>query len=333
MHYRPLGRTGVRVAPLALGTFNFPDPTPEEEALRIVERALDVGINLIDTADSYNGGESERVVGRALVRSGRRDQVVLATKVYFPTGSGPNDRGNSRRRIIKACEDSLRRLGVEHIDLYQIHRPDPDTPVEETLGALTDLVRAGKVRYVGCSTHPAWQVMEALMVSELHGFARYVSEQPPYNLLDRRIENELIPLCQQYGLAIIPWAPLAQGVLAGRYADVASPPADSRVVLRGGVYAERVTRRGVMIGTRFVGLARQAGLTPAQLALLWVKDQPGVTAPLVGVRTLAQLDEVLPVLDMRLDDELRKACDALVPPGSAVANFHNSAAWMKMRVD
>jgi 1-deoxyxylulose-5-phosphate synthase len=333
MHYRPLGRTGVRVAPLALGTFNFPDPTPEEEALRIVERALDAGINLIDTADSYNGGESERVVGRALARSGRRDQVVLATKVYFPTGPGPNDRGNSRRRIIKACEDSLRRLGVEHIDLYQIHRPDPETPVEETLGALTDLVRAGKVRYVGCSTHPAWQVMEALMVSELHGFTRYISEQPPYNLLDRRIENELIPLCRQYGLAIIPWAPLAQGVLAGRYADVASPPADSRVVLRGGVYAERVTGRGVMIGTRFVDLAQQAGMTPAQLALLWVKDQPGVTAPLVGVRTLAQLDEVLPVLDMRLDDELRTACDTLVPPGSAVANFHNSAAWMKMRVD
>jgi 1-deoxyxylulose-5-phosphate synthase len=333
MHYRLLGRTGVRVAPLALGTFNFPDPTPEEEAIRIVERALDAGINLVDTADSYNGGESERVVGQALARSGCRDQVVLATKVYFPTGPGPNDRGSSRRHVIESCERSLRRLQTDYIDLYQIHRPDPDTLVEETLGALTDLVRAGKVRYVGCSTHPAWQVMEALMVSELRGYARYVSEQPPYNLLDRRIENELIPLCQQYGLAIIPWAPLAQGVLAGRYADAASPPADSRVVLRGGVYAERVTGRCVMIGTRFVDLARQAGMTPAQLALLWVKDQPGVTAPLVGVRTLAQLDEVLPVLDMRLDDELRTACDTLVPPGSAVANFHNSAAWMKMRVD
>jgi len=333
MRYRPLGRTGVRVSPLALGTFNFPDPTPEEEAIRIVERALDAGINLIDTADSYNGGECERVVGRALAKSGRRDQVVLATKVYFPTGSGPNDRGSSRRHVIKSCEQSLRRLATDYIDLYQIHRPDPDTPVEETLGALTDLVRAGKVRYVGCSTHPAWQVMEALMVSELRGFVRYVSEQPPYNLLDRRIENELVPLCQQYGLAIIPWAPLAQGVLAGRYADAVSPPADSRAVLRGGVYAERVNARGVMVGARFVDLARQANLAPAQLALLWVKDQPGVTAPIVGLRTLAQLDEILLVLDMDLDDELRTACDALVPPGSAVANFHNSAAWMKMRVE
>jgi 1-deoxyxylulose-5-phosphate synthase len=193
-------------------------------------------------------------------------------------------------------------------------------------------VRAGKVRSIGCSTHPAWQVMEALMVSELRGYARYISEQPPYNLLDRRIENELVPLCQQYDLAIIPWAPLAQGVLAGRYADAAHPPADSRAALRGGVYAERVTPRGVEVGTQFVALARQAGLAPAQLALLWVKDQPGITAPVFGPRTLAQLDEILPVLDMHLDDELRAACDELVPPGSAVANFHNSAAWMRMRV-
>src|SRR5262245_55890699 len=254
MHYLPLGRTGVRVSPLGLGTFNFPDPTPEEEAIQIVERALDAGINLVDTADSYNGGESERVVGRALAKSGRRDQVVLATKVYFPTGPGPNDRGNSRRHVIASCERSLTRLQTDYIDLYQIHRPDPDTPVEETLGALTDLVRAGKVRYVGCSTHPAWQVMEALMVGELRGLVRYVSEQPPYNLLDRRIENELVPLCRQYGLAIIPWAPLAQGVLAGRYADAARPPADSRAALRGGIYAERVTARGVAVGAYFAEL-------------------------------------------------------------------------------
>jgi aryl-alcohol dehydrogenase-like predicted oxidoreductase len=257
---------------------------------------------------------------------------VLATKVFYPVGPGPNDRGGSRRHIIRACEDSLRRLGADYIDLFQLHRPDPDTPVEETLGALDDLVRAGKVRYIGCSTHPAWRVMEALMVSERRGYVRYVSEQPPNNLLDRRIENELVPLCQAYGLAIIPWAPLAQGVLAGRYADAARPPADSRVVLRGGIYAERVTERGVAVGLQFAELARQAGLTPAQLALLWAKDQPGITAPIVGARTLEQLDEALPVLEMQLDQGLRAACDALVPPGSAVANFHNSAAWMKMRV-
>jgi aryl-alcohol dehydrogenase-like predicted oxidoreductase len=214
-----------------------------------------------------------------------------------------------------------------------MHRPDPNTPVEETLGALADLVRAGKVRYVGCSTHPAWQVMEALAVAERGGLARYISEQPPYNLLDRRIENELVPLCQAQGLAILPWAPMAQGILAGRYADAAAYPDDSRAARRGGVYADRVTPAGIAVGRRFAELARDAGMTPAQLALLWVKEQPGITAPIFGPRTLDQLEQALPILDARLDAALRAACDALVPPGSAVANFHNSAAWMKMRVD
>jgi aryl-alcohol dehydrogenase-like predicted oxidoreductase len=213
--------------------------------------------------------------------------------------------------------------------LYQIHRPDPHTPVEETLAALTDLVRQGKVRYIGCSTHPAWRVMEALMVSELKGLVRYVSEQPPYNLLDRRIENELVPLAQAHGMAIIPWAPMAQGVLAGRYSDVNAPPADSRFVQRGGIYAERVTSRGVAVGAQFAALALEAGLTPAQLALLWVKDQPGITAPIFGVRTLEQLEQVLPITEMTLSNELRAACDELVPPGTAVVNFHNTSGWMK----
>src|SRR6266498_560957 len=333
MEYRPLGRTGVKIAPLCLGTLNFANPTPEDEVGRIIDRALDAGINLIDTANSYNDGASERMIGRALAARGRRHDVVLATKVHFPVGPGPNDRGNSRLHILKACDDSLRRLQTDYVDLYQIHRPDPDVPVEETLGALTDLVRQGKVRYVGCSTHPAWRVMEALMVAERKGYARYVSEQPPYNLLDRRIENELVPLCQAYGLAILPWAPMAQGVLAGRYADPQAYPADSRAALRGGVYAQRVTAPGVAVARRFAALAQQAGLSPAQLALLWVKDQPAITAPIFGPRTHAQLEHVLPILDLQLDDALRSACDALVPPGSAVADFHNSAAWMKMRID
>jgi aryl-alcohol dehydrogenase-like predicted oxidoreductase len=333
MEYRRLGRTGVKIAPLGLGTLNFGYATAAAEAERIVGRALEAGINLIDTANSYNNGDSERMLGEAIARNGWRDRIVLATKAYFPVGDGPNDRGNSRLHLIKACEDSLERLRADHIDLYQIHRPDPDTPVEETLGALTDLVRQGKVRYVGCSTHPAWRVMEALAASSAHGYARYVSEQPPYNLLDRRIENELVPLCQEHGLAILPWAPMAQGVLAGRYADTAAPPSDSRAATRGGVYAERVTPRGIAIGQRFAGLAREAGMSAAQLALLWAKDQPGVTAPIFGPRTLDQLEQALPVLELALGDELRAACDALVPPGSAVVNFHNSAAWMKMQVD
>ncbi len=333
MHYRNLGRSGLKVAPLAIGTMNFGNPTDRDESRRILLAALDAGINLIDTANSYNNGESERIVGEILADSGRRHEAIVATKVHFPTGPGPNDRGNSRRHILQACDDSLRRLKTDHIDLYQIHRPDPDTPVEETLDALNDLVRAGKVRYIGCSTHPAWRVTEAVLISRQRGWARYISEQPPYNLLDRRIENELVPMAQALGLGIIPWAPLAQGVLVGRYRDAQRPDPDSRAALRGGIYAERVTQRGIEVGQQFAGLAREAGLTGAQLALLWVKDQPGITAPIFGARTLDQLTQVLPILEMTLSDELRAACDELVPPGSVVANFHNSAAWMKMRID
>ena len=329
MDYRPLGRTGVKVAPLCLGTFNFANPTPEDEAARMLGVALDAGINMLDTADSYTNGESERFIGRILAANGRRDEVVLATKVFYPVGPGPNQAGVSRLHLVRACEASLRRLQTDAIDLLQLHRPSFEVPVDETLGALTDLVRQGKVRYIGCSTHPAWKVMEALMVSELKGYSRYVSEQPPYNLLDRRIENELVPLCQAYGLAIFPWAPLAQGVLAGRYATAQSFPTDSRAARRGGIYAERVTEPGIAVGERFARLAAEAGLPPAQLALLWVKEQPGITAPIFGARTVEQLEEALPILDMRLSDDLRAACDALVPPGRAVVNFHNTAGWMK----
>jgi aryl-alcohol dehydrogenase-like predicted oxidoreductase len=332
MDYRILGRTGVKVAPLCLGTDNFANPTPQAEAAGMILRALDAGINLLDTSNSYARGESERILGTTLAESGRRDEVLLATKAHYPTGPGPNDRGNSRLHLLKACEDSLRRLRTDHIDLYQLHRPSFDIPVEETLGALNDLVRQGKVLYIGSSTAPAWKVMEGLMVSELKGYARFVSEQPPYNLLDRRIENELVPLCESYDLSLLPWSPLAHGMLAERYDNAQSFPAESRAALRGGIYAEHITARGIEVGRKFAQAAREAGLSPAQLAVLWVKDQRGVTAPLIGPRTLEQLEHFLPVLEMKLDDSLRAACDELVPPGSAVANFHNSAPWMRMRL-
>jgi aryl-alcohol dehydrogenase-like predicted oxidoreductase len=332
MEYRTLGRTGVKVSPLALGTDNFANPTPEAESIEIINRALAAGINLIDTSNSYAKGESERIIGRALAENGRRDEVIIATKAHYPTGPGPNDRGNSRLHLIKACEDSLRRLQTDHIDLYQLHRPVFDIPIDETLGALTDLVRQGKVRYIGSSTTPAWKVLEGVLTSELKGYVRFVSEQPPYNLLDRRIENELVPMCQAHGLGLISWSPLAMGILAGRYPKGEAHPAESRATLRGGIYAERVTPRAVEVGHEFGQLARQHGYDPAQLATLWVEDQPGVTAPLIGPRTLAQLEHFLPVLELSLPDEVRTACDALVPPGSAVANFHNSAPWMKMKL-
>lgn len=332
MNYRTLGRSGVKVSPLGLGTDNFANPTSREESIRIINRALEADINFIDTSNSYAKGESERIIGEALADNGLRDQVIIATKAHYPVGPGPNDRGNSRLHLMKACEDSLRRLKTDHIDLYQLHRPSFDIPVEETLGALSDLVRQGKVRYIGSSTAPAWKIMESVMVSELKHLSSFISEQAPYNLLDRRIENEVVPMCQARDLGIIAWSPLAMGVLAGRYHNADTFPEGSRAELRKGIYSERVTAAGIEMGKKFVLLAEENGLPPAQLAVLWVKDQPGITMPLIGPRTLEQLEHYLPIMEMELDPSLRQACDALVPPGSAAANFHNSAPWMKMRL-
>jgi len=330
VEYRSLGRTGVMVSPLCLGAMNFGGPTGEAESIAILNRALDAGINFIDTANVYNAGESERIVGKALQENSRRDQIVLATKVNGVMGAGPNDRGLSRHHIVKACEDSLRRLQTGHIDLYQLHRP-PTMPYDETLRALDDLVHAGKVLYIGCSTHPAWMVMEALAASERYHLARHISEQPPYNLLDRRIENELVPLCQKHELAIIPWSPLAGGILTGRYPMEGDLPQDSRAG-RSDWFRPRVTLKGRQVAVQVAEMAKERGMTGAQLALLWVKDQPGVTAPIVGPRTLAHLEEFIPVLDKKLDDADRPLFDQLVHPGNAVADFHNTNDWMKARI-
>jgi aryl-alcohol dehydrogenase-like predicted oxidoreductase len=333
MDYRTLGRTGVRVSPLCLGAMNFGGPTSEADSIRIIDEALDAGINFIDTANVYNAGESERVVGRALARDGKREQVVLATKVHGEMGPGPNDRGNSRFHIIKSCEDSLRRLGTDHIDLYQLHRPALEIPQDETLRALDDLVRAGKVRYIGCSTFPAWVVMEGLALSERMGLARFISEQPPYNLLDRRIENELVPLAQRYGMALLPWSPLAGGILAGRYAG-GQVPEGSRAARSGAgsLFDQRKTPRALAAAQQVADLAATRGITSSQLALLWCKDQPGVTSPIIGPRTLDHLRDNLAVLGMSLADEDRTALDAVNSPGNAVSDFHNSNPWMKARV-
>jgi aryl-alcohol dehydrogenase-like predicted oxidoreductase len=331
--YRSLGRTGVQVSPLCLGAMNFGNPTPEEESARIIDVALESGINFIDTANVYNAGESERIVGRALRKGGRRNEVVLATKVHGEMGPGPNDRGNSRYHIVKACEESLRRLQTDRIDLYQLHRPALTIPQDETLRALDDLVRDGKVLYVGCSTFPAWLVMEALATSERLGITRFVSEQPPYNLLDRRIENELVPLALRYDLALLPWSPLAGGILAGRYNDEGSLPEGSRLERSGrdSAFGARVTRRGVQVARGVAAIGRERGLTASQMALLWCKDQPGVAAPIIGPRTMGQLQDALGVLDMALGEDGARL-DELNPPGNAVSDFHNSNPWMKARI-
>jgi len=332
VQYRPFGRTGLKVSSLVLGTDNLANPTPEAESLSILDAAVEGGINLIDTSNSYAGGEAERLIGRWLQRRAQRDDVLIATKVFYPVGPGVNDRGLSRNHILRACEDSLRRLGTDHIDLYQTHRPDPDTPIEETLSALDLLVRQGKVRHIGSSTTPAWQLAQAQHVSAARSLAAFVSGQSPYILLERRIENELIPACQRYGQALFTWSPMAMGMLAGRYGSGSAPAPESRAALRGGIYAQRVTEPGIAVGQQFAALARQHGYDPAQAAYLWAKDQPGVTAPIIGPRTLAQLKQALPVANMVLSDELRAACDALVSPGSVVASFFNSAAWMRWKI-
>jgi aryl-alcohol dehydrogenase-like predicted oxidoreductase len=295
MDYRSLGRTGVQVSALCLGCMNFGFPTPEEESLTIIDTALDRGINFLDTANVYNRGRSEEIVGQALKRNGKRSRIVLATKVH---GRMADDdvlaAGNNRRHIIEQCEASLRRLQTDYIDLYQIHRPDSNVPIDETLRALDDLVRSGKVRYLGTSTYPAWRVLESLWASKELGLNRFVTEQPPYHLLDRSIERELIPLAQTYGLAILPWSPLARGFLSGKYVRGQEIPGDSRVARdMQGPFGERTRKHfsALAYGVLDVvaSLAQEKNCTVSQVALAWCMQQPGVTSPIIGPRTLAHL--------------------------------------------
>jgi aryl-alcohol dehydrogenase-like predicted oxidoreductase len=332
MEYRNFGRTGVKVSPLILGTMNFGKPTSRDDSLAIIERAVDAGINVLDTANIYNNGESESIVGQAIKHMRNRAAIILATKVYNAMGKGPNDQGVSRHHIMTACEDSLRRLGVDYIDLYQLHRPSFTVPQDETLRAFDDLIRQGKVRYIGTSTFPAWKLMEALAVSERYGLARYVSDQSPYNLLDRRIETELVPLAKAHDLALITWSPMAGGMLSGKYPVDGSIPTGSRGDNAPRHWRERLSDMGRIVAARLNERAQARGMSAAQFALLWVKDQPGITAPIFGPRTMEQLETALPVMDWKLEAEDASFCDDLVPPGSAVADFFNTSGWMKGRV-
>ncbi len=324
---RPLGIGGIEIAPIALGCMNFAGPTPDEDADAILDAALAAGVTLFDTADVYQSGGSEQVLGRWLASRGCRDDVVVATKVGMPMGEGPRSRWFEPGHIVASCDASLARLGVEVIDLYQLHRPPlvEGAEHEVVLEALDGLVRAGKVRAIGCSTHPAWMVAEAQLLARQHGWARYVAEQPPYNLLDRRIERELVPVADRYGMGLLPWSPLGAGILAGRYTTGIAP--DSRAARRAQV-AERVTPAAIAVAGEVERLASEGGVTAAQLALHWCRDRPGVTAPIIGPRTIEQATEQLAVLERApLDPDLLAALDALVPPGTAVADFHNNAYW------
>src|SRR5688572_426990 len=276
MEYRLFGRTGMKVSDLCLGAMMFGSKTNPEDSAAMIDRALDAGINFIDTANVYSGrGKSEEAVGDALARNGKRNDVVLATKFHGQMGEGPNDMGSSRRHIVQQCEESLRRLKTDWIDLYQIHRPQSDVPIDETLRALDDLIRAGKVRYIGTSTYAAWQLMESIHVSDKLNLNRFVCEQPPYNLLDRRIERELLPFCEPYGFGVIPWSPLAGGLLAGRYHRGEPLPEDGRFANASPVMRRRLTDRTYDIIEGLEPIAEGKEVSLSQLALAWTMQQKG----------------------------------------------------------
>jgi aryl-alcohol dehydrogenase-like predicted oxidoreductase len=323
IEYRKLGSTGVSVSPLCLGAMMFGawGNTDHEDSVRIIHRALDAGINFIDTADVYSRGESEEIVGKALA-GGRRESVVLATKVHGKMhDQDPNHFGNSRRWIIEEVENSLRRLKTDHIDLYQIHRPEPDTDIDETLGALSDLVHAGKVRYIGSSTFPAQMLVEAQWVAERHRRERFRCEQPPYSMLIRRIEADVLPVCEQYGIGVIPWSPLAGGWLSGRYGKGGDSPADSR---RAQMIPSRYDmsipgNQAKLEAAQALGeLAHDAGISLIEMALAFVTDHRAVTSAIIGPRTMEQLESQLPALERTLSADVLDRIDEIVAPGTNV---------------
>ncbi|MEM9555103.1 MAG: aldo/keto reductase [Acidobacteriota bacterium] len=331
MDYRTLGRSGLAVSPLCLGTMMFGawGNTDHDDCVRIIHRALDAGVNFLDTANMYSQGESEEIVGKAI--AGRREEVVLATKVFAPMGDGPNQRGLSRKAIQEQVEHSLRRLGTDVIDLYQIHRPDPRTPFDETLATLDDLVRQGKVRYIGCSTNhyagdgpwqkklEAWQVVETLWISERRGYERFISLQPPYSILRRTMETEHFPMCRHFGLGNIVWSPLEGGWLTGKYRKGAGNPGDSTRArdwvgdLDDPKFAARLDAVDALIE-----IAESKDVPLARLANAWVLHNDAVTSAIIGPRTMEQLDDSLASLDVELTDSELARVDEIVPPGTSV---------------
>ncbi|MFE7074514.1 aldo/keto reductase [Streptomyces sp. NPDC057620] len=320
MQYRTLGRTGVQVSSLALGAMNFGriGRTTQEEATAIVDAALEGGVNVIDTADAYSAGESEEMVGKAI--AGRRDDIVLATKAYLPMGDERNHRGGSRRWLVTALDDSLRRLGVDHVDLYQVHRWDPATSDEETLSALTDLRRAGKIRYFGSSTFPAYRIVQAQWAAREHHLGRYVTEQPAYSILQRGIETHVLPVTEEYGLGVLAWSPLASGWLSGAIRE-GREVATNRSAFMPQRFDTAVPSNRAKLDAveRLARVADEAGLTLIQLALGFVTAHPAVTSALIGPRTPDHLHAQLAAADTVLPPDVLDAIDTIVPPGTDLA--------------
>jgi aryl-alcohol dehydrogenase-like predicted oxidoreductase len=321
MHTRYLGRTGVPVSSLCLGAMMFGawGETDHDESIRIIHNALDAGIDFIDTADVYSAGESEEIVGKALA-DGRRDKVFLATKVGFPMGDDPHQRGASRRRIVRGVEDSLKRLRTDWIDLYQIHRPDPNTDIDETLAVLTDLVSAGKIRYFGHSTFAASQIVEAQWTAGERGYLPFRCEQPPYSVLTRGIEHDVLPTCEKYGMGVIAYSPLAGGWLSGRYRNNANsdgPHSSARPPARFDM-SDPANRRKLEAAEQLAQLADDAGITLIELALAFVLRHPAVTAAIIGPRTMQHLESQLTATDIELTDDVLDRIDEIVKPGTTI---------------
>lgn len=324
MDYRSFGRTGVQVSPLCLGCMNFGGKTSPDDSFAIIDRAIDEGINFLDTANVYSRGKSEEVVGEALKRNGKRDRIVLATKVHgVMADDDPNQGGLSRRHIIEQCEASLRRLKTDVIDLYQLHRPKSETAIDESLRALDHLIRAGKVRYIGSSFFMSWKFVESLWASKELGLNRLISEQPPYMILDRRIERDLIPMAETYGVALMPFGPLAGGLLSGKYTAGDAAPEGTRYADKVAWQQEmRFSDQGLAAAEKVAKYAQEKGVGVAEFSTAWVLAQPGVTSPIIGPRTMDQLNAYLRALEVEITEEDNSVIDTIVAPGEHVTPYY-----------
>ena len=329
MNYKNLGKTGTKVSELCLGTMIFGQQVDEATAIKIINRAVDLGVNFIDTADVYTEGRSEEIVGKAI--KGRRDDVVLATKVRGRTSQDPNGEGLSRKHIMRNLEASLTRLGTDYIDLYQVHRVDPTTPLKETIAALSDLVRSGKVRYVGCSNFPAWQLEKALRISEVQGSEAFATVQPRYNIIDRDVERELLPLCAEEGIGVIPYSPLAGGFLTGKYHADRPAPEGSRGQLRPAMVSRYLSPRNQAILQEVEKISSETKMTMGQVGLAWLMANPAVTAPIIGASKIEQLEENMGVLGHSLPADAIARISAASKPDWLREQEEQEAMLARMR--
>jgi 1-deoxyxylulose-5-phosphate synthase len=329
VRYNRVGNSGLTVSRLCLGSMYFGGTTPEAEALDLMRAALDAGITFWDTSNMYNSGAAETVMGRGLKSLNARDQVVLATKVYYQMGDGPNDSGLGRRHIVQELDRQLDRLQTDWIDIYYLHRQDLETPLDETIATMNALVEQGKIRYWGTSTYPAWRMAEAWWRADRRGWVKAACEQAPYNLLDRRLENERIPFLKEYGLGLMTWSSIAGGLLTGKYpaTGIDNAPAGTRLADLRERYRDRIGTIGLAKAAELADVARQAGLDPIHLATAWQFQQDVVTAAVIGPRTADQLKPYLEAIEITLDDATLETIDKIVPPGSAVVDFHDTSGW------